>query len=299
MKKVKLIYNPRAGKKELLQEFDTVFNLYQKAGYILTIFRICKSSTLSDALIDIDESYSHILIAGGDGTINNVVNAIKEKEIDIPIAILPVGTANDFARSLGMPEDIEASVKQILASEIKQIDLGKANDRYFVNILSTGVFTDISQKVDKNLKKSLGRLAYYLTSIKEISNIKSLDIMVESKEVYNREDKYLMFVFNGRTAGRIPFAYKAELDDGVFDVIILKAKGIPKSINIFFKILNGTYLEDEEVIEYFKTDKLLIDSKEDIVVDLDGERGPHFPIEITCIKGGLKVYGYLEKESYE
>lgn len=299
MKKVKLIYNPRAGKKELLSKFDTVFNLYQKAGYTLSIFRICKASTLSDALADIDKSWSHILVAGGDGTINNVVNAMMKKGLHIPIAVLPVGTANDFARSLGMPDSIEESVKQILVSDIKKIDLGKANDKYFVNILSTGVFTDISQKVDKKLKKSFGRLAYYITSIKELSNIKSLDIEVTTKDLQNTDNKYLMFVFNGRTAGRIPFAYKAELDDGLFDVIILRAKGIPKSINIFFKILNGTYLEDEDVVDYFKTDHLIIESKEDIVVDLDGERGPDFPIRIDCIKDGLKVYGYKVKESYE
>jgi len=295
MKKVKFIYNPNSGNKEFLEGFDKIFEIYQNKGYTISILRINKKLILQNHLNDLDNTWDHILVAGGDGTINNLVNALKSLKLDIPIAVLPVGTANDFAGVLGMPLNIEKCLNQILNSKVKEIDLGMANDRYFVNILSTGVFTDISQKVDKTLKKSFGKLAYYLTSIKEIQNIKSLDIEVKSKEKDSLENKYLMFVFNGRTAGKIPFAYKAEIDDGLFDVIILKAKGIPKSINIFFKILNGTYLEDEEVVDYFKTDEVTIESAENIVVDLDGERGPEFPIKVKCIKGGLKILGYKEE----
>lgn len=294
MKKVKLIYNPNSGKMDFLLKFDVIFNIYQKYGFSVSVYRINENSNVEDGFDDIDDSWDHILIAGGDGTIHNVVNAMMNRGINLPIAVIPVGTANDFAGIFNMPSDLDRCLEQILNSEIKKIDLGKVNDKYFINILSMGVFTDISQKIDKTLKKSFGKLAYYISGIKEISNIKSLDIDVISRHKENKEDKYLMFVFNGKTAGKIPFAYKAQIDDGLFDVIILKATGITKSINIFFKILNGTYLEDEEVVDYFKTDKLVIESDEEIVVDLDGEKGPKFPLEISCIKGGLKILGCIE-----
>lgn len=292
MKKVKLIYNPNSGKKELVDSLDEIFEIYQNRGFYLDIFRISGDVNLNDAFESTDSYYHHILIAGGDGTVNNVVNAMKNAGLDLPIAILPVGTANDFAMNLGMSKNIREACEQILDSEIKEVDLGKANDRYFVNILSTGLFTDISHKVDPLLKRNLGKLAYYLRGIRDAYNLKPLEIDVISKENENLENKYIMFVFNGRTAGRIPLAYKAEIDDGMFDVIIIKAKGIMKSINLFFKIFNGTYLEDEEVVEHFKTDELFIASDEDIIIDIDGEKGPVCPLEIKCIKGGLKVLGY-------
>lgn len=292
MKKVKFIYNPKSGKKELLEKFDEIFEIYQKKGFTLCLNRIDDNVDLNEFFIDDFESYDHLLIAGGDGTVNNVVNAMKRNNIDLPIGILPVGTANDFAMNLGMSKNILECCEQILNSEIKEVDLGLANDRYFVNILSTGIFTDISHKVDPTLKKNLGKFAYYLRGIRDAYNIKPLEIDVVSKGNESFENKYLMFVFNGRTAGRIPLAYKAEIDDGMFDVITIKAKGIIKGINILFKIFNGTYLEDEEVIEYYKTDELFIHSDEDIIIDVDGEKGPNCPLEIKCIKGGLKILGY-------
>lgn len=292
MKKVKLIYNPNSGKKELVDNFDEIFEIYQKNDFILDVFRISAGIELKKAFEDKENQYHHVLIAGGDGTVNNVVNEMKNAGLDLPIGILPVGTANDFAMNLGMSKNISEACEQILNSEVKEVDLGMANDRYFVNILSTGIFTDISHKVDPLMKKNLGKLAYYLRGIRDAYNIKPLEIDVISKENENLDNKYLMFVFNGRTAGRIPLAYKAEIDDGLFDVIIIKAKGIMKGINVLFKIFNGTYLEAEEVVEYYKTDELFIHSDEDIIIDVDGEKGPKCPLEIRCIKGGLKVLGY-------
>ncbi len=292
MNRVKLIYNPHSGKRELLDNFDIVFKCYQEKGYMIDTFRVGRDVQIKDAFFHDYSEYNHILIAGGDGTVNNTVNAMKNANVDLPIAILPLGTANDFAGNLGMPKDIEEACKQILNSEVRNIDLGLANDKYFVNILSTGIFTDISHKVNPKMKKSFGKLAYYLRGIQDAYNLKPLGIDVVSHETENLEEKYIMFVFNGKTAGKINLAYKAEIDDGKFDVILIKAKGIIKSINILFKILNGTYLDDEDVVEHFKTDELLIHSDEDIFIDIDGEKGPKCPVEITCIKGGLKVLGY-------
>ncbi|MEG2588151.1 MAG: diacylglycerol kinase family protein, partial [Cetobacterium sp.] len=79
-----------------------------------------------------------ILISGGDGTINQVINSMKNKGLDLPIAILPTGTANDFATLLEIDSDIEKAVEKILTGEFKKIDLGKANEKYFVNVFSCG-----------------------------------------------------------------------------------------------------------------------------------------------------------------
>ena len=159
MKKVRFIYNPYSGENGIIDELDNVIRIHQEVGLIIVPYRIQKGKDLSEALDIVDNTYAYILIAGGDGTVDSVVNAMEHRNIHLPIGILPVGTANDFAKFLGIPSDIEEACKQILSSEVKSVDLGSINDKYFVNVASTGLFTDVSQKTDVNLKNTIGKLA--------------------------------------------------------------------------------------------------------------------------------------------
>ncbi|WMJ80607.1 YegS/Rv2252/BmrU family lipid kinase [Clostridium sp. MB40-C1] len=294
MDKVKFIYNPYSGENTILDNIDTVIRVHQKYDYLVVPFRIGKDFELIDAFRDIDESYKYVLIAGGDGTVDNVVNVIKKLQIDIPIAILPVGTANDFAKFIGMPSNIEKACEQILESEPCELDLGKVNDKYFINVASTGLFTDVSQKTDENLKNTIGKLAYYVKGIEQIPNFRKLNVKVTSENMVFEGDMYLILVFNGQTAGNFKLAYKADASDGLLDVIIVKAGMIKDIITLFIKMLRSEHLEDFKGLIYFKTDKLEIECYEDILTDIDGERGPDFPLTIECIKGGLKVLGIIK-----
>ena len=100
MKKVKFIYNPNSGNKNIIHKLDDIIAKYQLNGYTIVPHRISKDTTIEDGLKDINDNYNHILIAGGDGTIDRLVNYMKKNDIDIPIGILPTGTANDFANVL-------------------------------------------------------------------------------------------------------------------------------------------------------------------------------------------------------
>lgn len=293
MDKVKFIYNPYSGENTILDNIDTVIRVHQKYGYWVVPFRISKDFELIDAFKDIDDSYKYVLIAGGDGTVDNVVNVMKKIGINIPIAILPVGTANDFAKFIGMPSNIEKACEQILESESCELDLGKVNDKYFINVASTGLFTDVSQKTDENLKNTIGKLAYYVKGIEQIPNFRKLNVKVTSENMVFEGDMYLILVFNGQTAGNFKLAYKADASDGLLDVIIIKAGMIKDIITLFIKMLRSEHLEDFKGLIYFKTDKLQIECYEDILTDIDGERGPDFPLTIECIKGGLKVLGII------
>ena len=232
------------------------------------------------ALNDIkDGNYKYILIAGGDGTVDSVVNAMAKSGISLPIGILPVGTANDFSKFLGMPSDVEEACKQILSSEVKSVDLGSINDKYFVNVASTGLFTDVSQKTDVNLKNTIGKLAYYLKGLEELPNFRKLHVNILSKEVEFDGEMYLLLVFNGATAGNFNLATKADACDGLLDIIIFKAVQIYELLPLFIKVLKGEHLDSNKVL-YFKTDYLKVECHEDIVTDIDGEKGPDFPLEI-------------------
>lgn len=290
MKKVRFIYNPYSGENSIINELDNVIKMHQEVGLTIVPYRIQKGKNLEEALNIIDESYSYILIAGGDGTVDSVVNVMEKKNINIPIGILPVGTANDFAKFIGMPADISEACKQILDSKPTKVDVGRINNKYFINVASTGLFTDVSQKTDVNLKNTIGKLAYYLKGLEELPNFRRLKIKLTSKECNYEGEMYLILVFNGKTAGNFNLATQADVTDGKLDVIIFKAVQIYELLPLFIKVLKGEHLDSDKVV-YFKTDDVYIESTEDIVTDIDGEKGPDFPLRIRCIKGGIKVLG--------
>jgi diacylglycerol kinase (ATP) len=290
MEKVRFIYNPYSGESSIRNELDNVIKLHQEAGLTVVPYRIQKGKDLSEALDIVDETYRYILVAGGDGTVDSVVNAMKSRNINIPIGILPVGTANDFGKFINMPSDVEEACKQILNSKPVAIDVGKINDKYFINVASSGLFTDISQKTDVNMKNTMGKLAYYFKGLEELPNFRKLKVKVSSKECSYDGEMYLLLVFNGQTAGNLNLATEAEITDGKLDVIVFKAIQIIELLPLFIKLLKGEHLDSDKVV-YFKTDDVYIESSEDIVTDIDGERGPDFPLRIQCIKGGIKLLG--------
>ena len=235
--KVKFIYNPYSGENLILSKLDKVISLHQEAGYTIVPYRITAGEDVGVALNDIkDGNYKYILIAGGDGTVDSVVNAMAKSGISLPIGILPVGTANDFSKFLGMPSDVEEACKQILSSEVKSVDLGSINDKYFVNVASTGLFTDVSQKTDVNLKNTIGKLAYYLKGLEELPNFRKLHVNILSKEVEFDGEMYLLLVFNGATAGNFNLATRADACDGLLDIIMFKAVQIYELLPLFIKV---------------------------------------------------------------
>ena len=290
MKKVKFIYNPYSGENIIVNELDNVIKLHEEAELQIIPYRIQRGKSLEEALEDVDNTYKYILIAGGDGTVDSVVNAMKKRKIDLPIGILPVGTANDFGKFINIPNSIIDACNKILKSKPVGVDLGKINDKYFINVASTGLFTDVSQKTDVNLKNTIGKLAYYLKGIEELPNFRRLKVNIKSKECNYDGEMYLLLVFNGESAGNFRLATEADVTDGKLDVIVFKAIPIIELIPLFIKILKGEHLDSNKVV-YFKTDDLYIECNEEIVTDIDGERGPDFPLNIKCIKGGIKVLG--------
>lgn len=294
MKKVKFIYNPYSGENAILDDLDKVIQIHQAHGFFVEPYRIERNKGIEDALEDIDDNFRYILIAGGDGTIDSVVNLMKRKNIDLPIAVLPVGTANDFAKHIvGMPQDIDKALHQILNSDVKTLDLGKINEKYFINVASAGVFTDVSQKTDIHLKNTVGKLAYYIKGLEQIPNIRKLKVKIDSPNIKYDDFMYLMLIFNGKSAGNIKFAQKSEADDGLLDIIIVKTDIMKNALNNLFIMLTKKDIYEMDGVVCFKTDRLVVECEEDIVTDIDGEKGPEFPLKISCERRALKILGCI------
>ena len=294
MKKVKFIYNPNSGERKITFELDKIIDIYQRHGFLIEPYRMNKLEPLSNAFINFDSSYDHVLVSGGDGTVDSVLNIIKFLNIDIPMAILPTGTANDLARAINLPFDTKECIEKIINSKPENIDIGMINDKYFINVASAGMFTDVSQKINPDFKNNLGKVSYYIKGIEEALNLRKFNIKVTSNEVNYEGDMYLMLIFNGKTAGNINLAYKAKVDDGLLDVIIVKDVILPNMLPLFISILKREHLEgyNKGDILYFKTKEVKIECLDELVTDIDGEKGPDFPLHIKCLENDFKILGY-------
>ncbi|MCD8186370.1 MAG: YegS/Rv2252/BmrU family lipid kinase [Rikenellaceae bacterium] len=290
MKKVKLIYNPKSGDNRILDSLDDIIAIYQRRGYTIIPFRLTFDYDDQEIARDLDQTYDHILLAGGDGTVNHIVNIMKSRGLDIPLAVLPTGTANDFAKLMGVPTDIATACKRILSGEITAVDLGKVNDRYFVNVFSSGLFTDISQRTPTALKNTLGKLVYYMSGIGELPNFRKMHIRVEEqgKEIF-QGSALMLFVFNGQTAGNLKIAYLSDETDGLLDLLIVKGDHIVETIRTVTAFLRRPSDHYPKDIVHLRSCRMQIFSDSSETTDMDGEAGPSFPLHITCEPKALRV----------
>lgn len=291
---VKLIYNPAAGDKSFPKHLDSFIAKFQKAGFKISIFRTRESGDFDQVFDDIDERFEAVIVAGGDGSANNVLNIMQKENIDLPLGIIPAGTANDFASFLGMSQSIERSFDRILRWNIKEIDIGKVNDRYFLNVCVGGIISNIAHGTETEMKNRLGKVAYYLYGLKELPNLKPMSLKISTSKDEFKDDFLAFFIFNSKDAGGFKnIAKNASIDDGLFDFIAVKAGNILKISSAAAEIFQGNYVNNDNLIylqdNYFKIEKKNINDNIDHC-DIDGEKGPGFPLEIKLLPSALKVF---------
>lgn len=295
MKKAILLYNPKAGNRQITTQLDYIAEYIQEIGYELRVYRSHKQGAIESYIIEYvtEENTDMIIISGGDGTINECINGVAKKDIDIPIGILPLGTANDFAHTAGIPMNIKGALDTIAEQKIEYIDIGKVNNKYFINVCNMGLFSGVSHVIDLELKKSFGKLAYYIKGIEELHNYQAMELTLIADEKKINGKYVLVLIFNGKGAGGFnKLAKNASIQDGKFDVVCIKDVGIYEVPRLFLKVLQGEHLEDPNV-DYIITSSLTIECRnQDIgfITDVDGELGPEFPLQIQVIKERFKFY---------
>ncbi|MGE5632354.1 MAG: YegS/Rv2252/BmrU family lipid kinase [Caulobacteraceae bacterium] len=290
MKKFKFIYNPFSGDGTLKNKLDYIIERFQKAGFMVVPFRSSNPRSLENAFFDIHEDYEAICVSGGDGTLSSVVNVMASMKLSLPLGIFPFGTANDFAAHLNIPKDLDTCCDIVEKGNLKRVDIGRANNKYFLNVCSAGLLTDVAYKTDTNLKNALGKIAYYIKGIEEIPKFTPFKMRMQ----YGGnliEDNFLLFlILNGSSAGGFTrLAPSAKIDDGLMEVIAIKNTNITNVLALFLKVLRGEHSGDPNMY-YFKTDKLTINCEGAYETDIDGERGPDFPLDIEVKKHFLKVF---------
>ncbi|MHB8072563.1 diacylglycerol/lipid kinase family protein [Desulfosporosinus fructosivorans] len=274
-KRIRLVYNPYAGRRKLTAQLDTVIRIFQESGHEVSIHRASSPEDveeISAQSADVDR----LVIAGGDGSIHQAVNGLLRipAEKRPVLGILPVGTANDLAYALHLPKSIPEACKVIGKGNVFEMDTGKSNERYFVNVASAGLLTDVSQKVDTRVKNTLGQLAYFLKGIETLPSFRPFHIEFEHGGKSYTEEVVLFMAVNGLSVGGLRnLVPRASLTDGKLDILIVPAAGWPETLRLLLSVLTGEKANSEKIIE-FHTSKLKIDTDRPIKSDLDGEAGP-------------------------
>lgn len=291
MKQAILLYNSQAGRGKIGRNLEQVVAIFRDAGYDITPVPL----RFDGNPIEGYESVDLIVVAGGDGTLNYVVNALMRHSLSIPIGILPAGTANDFAGALGMSNNLQKAARQIAYGVVEPIDCGvvESIDRadkheiYFVNIFSFGIFTTTSQHTPEELKHLMGRAAYMIEALKELKKVRGIPLTITADGDAFYYPTLMGLVLNGETAGRVPLARRSSLRDGVFDCLFLRKRDtvVQSAVDMMLYVLGVR----TAAVKYLQASELTLVTPVSEDTDVDGQSGGRFPMKVCCLRGALNI----------
>ncbi len=219
-----LVLNPVSGKGVGKGKMYEIVDTFSESGYRVTVMPT-KHGYTEIMVAEEAKNYDLIVAVGGDGTLNSVVNGIMNSGTQIPMGYIPLGSTNDFGKSLELPSNIKDACKAIIDGKIRPIDLGKFGDRYFVYVAYSGMFAETSYNTPQHLKNTLGHGAYVLSAIASLPK--------EQKQKYNVllddeiiEGDYLLVAVSNtlRVGGVLQLPRDlVGFDDGFFELTLLKA----------------------------------------------------------------------------
>ncbi len=285
MKKARIIYNPTAGREVFKKELAAVLERLERAGYETSAHATTGEGDASKAAVHAArKKFDLIIAAGGDGTINEVVNGIATEEYRPKMGIIPAGTTNDFARALQIPRNLLEATDVIVEGHSMHMDIGLVNDQHFINIAGGGELTELTYEVPTRLKTMLGQLAYYMKGIEMLPFIKPTRARIEYDGEFIDEEIMLFLLSNTNSVGGFEkIAPKAKVNDGYFDLLILRKTNLAEFIRIATQVLRGSHIDDPNVIyAQAKHIKVIPDSR--MQLNIDGEYGGLLPGEFHNLK---------------
>lgn len=290
MKRARIIYNPTAGREEMKKQLADVLDYLERIGYETSAFATNgKGSATREAKRAVIRGYDLVIAAGGDGTVYEVINGMAEKENLPKLAILPMGTSNDFARSIGIPKDIKKALEIIKKDNTKFIDVGKMNKKYFINIAGGGTLTELTYEVPSKLKTVLGHMAYYIKGIEKITQFKPFDVQIETNGKSVTEEIMMFLVANSNTVGGFDkLAPMAKIDDGLLDVILLKKCNLADLARVMTLLAKGQHLKDPKIV-HFQTKEMIIRTENNVQMNLDGELGGSMPSHFKILPKHIEM----------
>lgn len=284
---VGFIYNPESGSGKIISYLSWIKEEFLKHNHEITFFQTEKENDAYYFALEAS-SYDMILVAGGDGTLNEVVNGVMQFEEKPIISYIPTGTVNDVGHLIGMKKNVKKSVKMILENPvIKPIDICKINEKFFVYVAAAGKFTRSSYDISRKSKKRFGKYAYYLRGAKEIFKDYKIPLKITTSEEVLEETSSLIIILNGRRVGGLRlYGLKNKLDDGKLSLRTFKKDSWFLLKVILFFLTGGLY--DTTKNHTIRDSHFKIETEEDVSWNIDGEYMGSGSIEVNVVPKAVR-----------
>ncbi|NLG80729.1 MAG: diacylglycerol kinase family lipid kinase [Firmicutes bacterium] len=288
--RVKVIVNPMAGRGRAARAIPVICRALEKgkADYDIYVTR-GPGDAITAASRAVDEGYEVIAAAGGDGTTNEVANGIAGREV--ALGVIPCGSGNDMAISLGIPKDVEKACRVLLSGKMRERDLGRVIDRYFVNAVGVGFDATVARVASDDLRwlPVRGAPLYVIAVLKTLADYKACEMLLTVDEKVMTVRPLLVAVGIGRTyAGGMKIVPDAEPDDGLYDICVVESMGSLETLYNLPKVFTGSHTKMEKAT-MLRGRYVSIRSSARVPLHMDGEVFVAESMEFTLIPGGLRA----------
>lgn len=289
-----LLINPNAGRKTILQSLGRVVQVFAERGDFVTVAETQGPEQAAQVIKKAVAAKPDLLICcGGDGTLSDTVNHVLETGARVPLGYIPAGTTNDFASSLKLSRQPVRAARQIAQGMARPLDVGRFEDRGFIYVASFGAFTQSSYQTPQSQKNSLGHLAYILEGIKELPDLKSYEVRVETAEGAAFEGEYLFGSMSNSTSfgGVVKLDPKrVDFSDGKLELMLVKnPKNLSEWNRVLGSLMSGKY--DEEMITFVQTERAVFTCAQPMPWSLDGEYAAgNERVEIAPVPQAIDLY---------
>ncbi|MBI4966387.1 MAG: diacylglycerol kinase family lipid kinase [Desulfomonile tiedjei] len=276
--RVLVIGNPIAGTGRTEQRIHRFVHVLRKHGHDVEVYLTCEAGEAFERARSVDKGVERLVVAGGDGTINEVLNGLEDPA-RIPILHFPTGTANQLARSLGLPAEPGILARLLEDGPIQRIDMGVAGDRRFLLLVSAGFDAKVTQEIQKRRNDTLGYAGYVLPVLKTLASHSDtkLEVVLDGRQ---RISGYNVMVLKVREYGGLfVFADDARLDSGHFDVCVFR-EGTVGWLCLYAVAGLTRKASDCPGLVHFKARTVRIESEEPIPVEIDGDHFGTTPVNI-------------------
>ena len=288
MKKAMLIINPTSGGEKAIDYKEKLENKAKEYfEYVETKITEKAKDATAFAEEASKENYEAVIVFGGDGTVNEVISGIAEKDYIPKLGIIPGGTGNLITKLLEISQDIDEAIDQLDFNKTNAIDIGKANKSYFGYIFSVGSLPEAIHNVEIEDKTNYGVLAYAINTIKSVIKDEVFNIKIETENgSYEGEASQVLVLLSNYYADKKIFE---ENKDGYANILILKNASIISKISLIPDLLKGDIVENDN-IEYIKAKDITISSDTKLESDIDGDQSDDLPVKITVLGNHIEIY---------
>ena len=289
------LYNPNSGRGKVAKKTAYIRRKLEERYEVVNIVETSSAQDMEARAREGAEDYDVILFSGGDGTFNNVLQGIGER--DVQLGYIPGGTVNDVARSLKIPRSVKGALKVILKGNSARLDCMRVNKtHYAMYVAAAGAFTAITYETSQKRKKLFGRIAYIFRGIRKNMKLDIFPVRCEcGKDSFEGHSVFLL-VMNGKSVGGMPVNRKGSMDDGVLEFALIKQKQKPnvlrrigKYFSLIFMFLFGARIRKRD-IRFLRGEHVRIQTRDDVVWDFDGEEGIRGSVDIEVLRNRVKLF---------